>query len=133
VAPGDQAGLEVGPSQDFREGFFIGILVAQGHFGGDGKQPQVTLRMHTKHEALLEWVETAYPGGKVYGPYHHSGRSYYQWMARGPYLRHTILPLLSRHMSPDLDGDAWGRYQTMLRTYKLPGAPRPLAPGGTGR
>ena len=35
------------------EGIVVGLLVGQGHFGGDGRQPQVTLRMHVRHEALM--------------------------------------------------------------------------------
>ncbi len=34
-----------------------GILVGEGHFGGDGRQPQVTLRMHVDHEALFRWLD----------------------------------------------------------------------------
>ncbi len=41
---------------DFEKGFLLGILVGEGHFGGDGLQGQVTVRMHTRHEPLLRWV-----------------------------------------------------------------------------
>jgi hypothetical protein len=106
-------------SKGFREGFLVGILVGEGHFGGDGKQPQVTLRMHTKHEGLFQWILRNFPGGRLYGPYNHGGRHYYQWMARGEFLRKTLIPLLDRHLKPDLDAEAWSRYQAMLETYKL--------------
>ena len=46
---------------DFDIGFFVGIMVGAAHFGGDGKQPQVTLRMHTDHQALFAWLETRFP------------------------------------------------------------------------
>src|SRR5678815_4274941 len=65
-------------SRDFAAGFLLGILVGEGHFGGDGKQPQVTLRMHARHASLFRWILTNFPGGKLYGPYHHSGRHYFQ-------------------------------------------------------
>ena len=68
---------------DIDIGVLVGLLVGEGHFGGDGRQPQITLRMHVRHEALFHWLEREFPGGKLYGPYHHSGRHYYQWMARG--------------------------------------------------
>ena len=61
----------------------IGLLIGEGSFGGDGQQPQVTLRMHVRHEALFRWLVGRFPRTKLYGPYHHGGRSYYQWMARG--------------------------------------------------
>ena len=74
------------PTQ-FDVGFLVGLLVGEGHFGGDGRQAQVTLRMHVRHEAIFRWLERTFPGGRLYGPYHHGGRDYLQWMARGPYLR----------------------------------------------
>ena len=73
-------------------GFLLGLLVGEGHFGGDGRQPQVTLRMHVRHEETFEWLRRTYPGSALYGPYHHGGRSYYQWSARGRYLREYIVP-----------------------------------------
>ena len=109
----------------FDEGFLVGILVGEGHFGGDGRQPQVTLRMHTDHEALFRWLERTYPGGKLYGPYHHSGRSYFQWMARGPFLRETLVPILDAHLRPELDGKTYARYQLMKERYRLPIAASP--------
>ncbi len=100
------------------EGFLIGVLVGEGHFGGDGKQPQITLRMHTRHEKLFRWLEEKFPSSKVYGPYSHGGRSYFQWMARGPLLREEILPILRRHVSI-LDDHVRGRLEQMCRLYQL--------------
>ena len=102
---------------EFVEGFLVGVLVGEGHFGGDGKRPQVTLRMHTRHEALFRWLEANFPGGKLYGPYEHSGRSYFQWMARGPFLRDVLLPILERRLTPELDGAAFERYREMKLRY----------------
>ena len=106
---------------EFDVGFLLGVLVGEGHFGGDGRQPQITLRMHTDHEQLFRWLEGRFPGGKLYGPYHHGGRSYYQWMARGDFLRHELVPLLDRYLTPDLDGKAIARYLEMKRKYGLDG------------
>jgi hypothetical protein len=103
----------------FRHGFLLGVLVGEGHFGGDGRQPQVTLRMHTDHEALFRWIERSFPGGKLYGPYHHSGRSYFQWMARGRFLREELVPLLDEWLRPELDARAYRRYQAMKARYDL--------------
>jgi len=104
---------------DFDIGLLIGLLVGEGHFGGDGKQPQITLRMHTDHELLFAWLDTTFDGGKLYGPYHHSGRSYYQWMIRGQYLRDVIVPLLDKYLPDDLDGKASRRYHEMKQRYQL--------------
>lgn len=116
---GETAPSPDGDLQSFEIGFLIGILVGEGHFGGDGRQPQITLRMHTDHEALFRWLERRLPGSRLYGPYHHGGRHYFQWMARGPVLRETLVPLLDRHLTPDLDGKAFGRYQEMKQRYSL--------------
>jgi len=109
----------MGKSSDFDVGFLLGVLVGEGHFGGDGRQPQITLRMHTDHEQLFRWIMRRFPGGKLYGPYHHAKRSYYQWMARGPFLREHLVPLLDAHLTADLDGRAHSRYQEMKRAYRL--------------
>jgi hypothetical protein len=99
-------------------GVLLGILVGEGHFGGDGRQPQVTLRMHTRHERLFLWLQETFPGGRLYGPYHHGGRSYYQWMARGAYLREVIAPLLAPHLGR-LDDHAAGRFRQMCQDYGI--------------
>lgn len=102
---------------DFDRGLLIGLLVGEGSFGGDGKQPQVTLRMHTRHEALFRWLMERFPRTRLYGPYHHSGRSYYQWMARGKALVEDVLPILERELRHEIDGHATERLTEMCRRY----------------
>jgi hypothetical protein len=99
-------------------GVFAGILVGEGHFGGDGRVAQVTLRMHVRHERLFRWIVARF-GGRLYGPYHHGGRHYYQWMARGTHLRNVVVPLLDGALSADLDAYAWARYRAMKERYRL--------------
>ena len=103
---------------DLGIGFLLGLLVGEGHFGGDGRQPQVTLRMHVRHEQTFEWLRSTYPGSALYGPYHHGGRSYYQWSARGPYLREFLAPLVQRHRSL-LDAYTAARFDTMCERYAI--------------
>jgi hypothetical protein len=105
---------------DFEEGFLLGILVGEGHFGGDGLQPQITLRMHTRHEELFHWLAESIPGSKLYGPYHHGGRDYYQWMVRGAALREEMLPFLKRHLRA-VDSHVRERITSMIERYKLEG------------
>ena len=102
---------------DFDRGVIVGVLVGEGSFGGDGKQPQVTLRMHVRHEALLRWLSARVPESRLYGPYHHGGRSYYQWMARGAVLVRDLLPLLEAELTPALDGHAAERLAAMTERY----------------
>jgi hypothetical protein len=102
---------------DFDRGFLIGLLVGEGSFGGDGRQPQVVLRMHTRHEAIFRWLEERFPRCRLYGPYHHGGRSYYQWMARGRALVEDVLPILAAALVPERDAWSAERFQTMCERY----------------
>jgi hypothetical protein len=104
------------PTQ-FEFGFLAGLLVGEGYFGGDGRQPQVALRMHVRHEAIFRWLERTFPGGRLYGPYHHGGRNYFQWSARGRFLRDELVPVLDRYLSPSLDRHSFDRYQRMKAHY----------------
>jgi hypothetical protein len=108
---------------EFDLGVLIGLLIGEGHFGGDGRQPQVTLRMHTDHEPLFRWLTARLPESRLYGPYHHGGRSYFQWMARGEFLRGTLLPLLEARLAPELDRRSYDRFQEMKARYGLADAP----------
>jgi hypothetical protein len=110
--------------EPFEEGFLLGILTGEGHFGGDGRQPQVTLRMHTRHEKLFTWMRRLVPGSRLYGPYHHGGRHYYQWMARGSVLREILWPILLRRLA-FLDDHVQQRVAAMAEAYDLPMAPLP--------
>jgi hypothetical protein len=101
----------------FERGLVVGLLIGEGSFGGDGKQPQVTLRMHVRHEALFRWLVERFPATRLYGPYHHGGRSYYQWMARGGTLVHDLLPLLEAEIDDQVDGYAAARLASMREKY----------------
>ena len=95
----------------------VGLLIGQASFGGDGKQPQITLRMHVRHESLFQWLMARFPRTRLYGPYHHGERSYYQWMARGRALVEDVLPLLEASITPDLDEPAVRRLTDMTHDY----------------
>ena len=103
----------------FDQGLLLGILIGEGHFGGDGKQPQITLRMHTRHLRLFETMLRLIPGSKLYGPYKHGGRSYYQWMVRGALLREQVIPLLNAMPMSEIDDHVYGRYVEMKTRYNL--------------
>ncbi len=95
----------------------VGLLVGEGHFGGDGRQPQITLRMHLRHESLMRWLVDRFPRSRLYGPYHHGSRHYFQWMVRGEALVTDLLPLLERHVTPELDEHAYDRLTAMTADY----------------
>ncbi len=100
----------------WERGFVAGLLAGEGHFGGDGKQPQITLRMHTRHEVLMRRLVEWFPRTRLYGPYHHGGRSYFQWMARGEALAEDVLPVLEA-ITPELDPPAVERIEGMRSDY----------------
>lgn len=102
---------------EFDRGVFVGLMVGEASFGGDGRQPQITLRMHVRHEALFHWLMERFPQTRLYGPYHHGGRSYYQWMARGRALVRDVLPVLEEGLRAGLDDHAAGRLENMCRKY----------------
>lgn len=114
---------------DFDRGLLLGLLIGEGSFGGDGRQPQVTLRMHVRHEAVFLWLTERFPRCRLYGPYHHGGRHYYQWMARGPALVKDLLPLLDPDEIAALDAHAAGRIAAMCERYaSYIASQRPPAP-----
>jgi hypothetical protein len=102
---------------DFDRGLVVGLLIGEGSFGGDGKQPQVVLRMHVRHEAVFRWLEARFPNCRLYGPYNHGGRRYFQWMARGEALVRDLLPILEAELTPDLDQHSYDRYRLMCDRY----------------
>lgn len=105
------------PLTPLEQGIVVGVLIGEGSFGGDGKQPQITLRMHVRHEALFRWLLARFPRTRLYGPYGHGGRQYYQWMARGQALVQDVLPVLESALSEDLDGYASQRLSAMCERY----------------
>lgn len=102
---------------DIERGLVTGLLIGEGHFGGDGKQPQITLRMHIRHEAVFRWLQDLFPRARLYGPYHHDGRSYYQWMARGRVLAEDVLPVVESVLTDRIDTHVGARIREMRARY----------------
>lgn len=107
----------------FEAGIVLGLLIGEGHFGGDGKQAQVTLKMHVRHEPLLRWINKRFPPARLYGPYHHGGRDYYQLMWRGTQLQYGLMPWLEATPWPEIDPHTYGRYQRMKERFRLKDVP----------
>lgn len=102
---------------DLERGVLAGVLIGEGHFGGDGKYPHITLRMHVRHESLFLWLQARFPRARLYGPYGHDGRNYYQWMARGPALAEDVLPIVEAVLTEDIDAHVAGRVRAMREKY----------------
>jgi len=102
---------------DLQRGLVVGILIGEGHFGGDGRYPHITLRMHVRHEGVFRWLQALFPRSRLYGPYHHGGRSYYQWMARGAALAEDVLPHVEAVLNEGIDEHVAARVREMRERY----------------
>ena len=74
--------------------------------------------MHVRHEKLFLWLKDVFPASRLYGPYDHGGRRYYQWMARGEFLERELVPLVASHFA-HLDDYAAERFRSMCERYGL--------------
>src|SRR2546423_8717823 len=99
-------GVDAPALTDLERGLLAGVLIGEGHFGGDGKNPQITLRMHVRHESLFRWLERRFPRSRLYGPYNHGGRHYYQGKAPGPALAQDVPPLVEGLLTDEGDAHA---------------------------
>jgi hypothetical protein len=73
--------------------------------------------MHVRHEAIFRWLMARFPETRLYGPYHHGGRSYFQWMARGRALVRDVLPILEDELREEVDAHAAERFTMMRDRY----------------
>jgi len=102
---------------ELERGIVVGILIGEGHFGGDGRYPHITLRMDTRHETLFRWLLALFPRTRLYGPYHHGGRHYFQWMARGDALAQDVLPVVEDVLTDAIDTRTAERLRDMKTRY----------------
>jgi hypothetical protein len=116
----------------FEAGVVLGLLIGEGHFGGDAKQPQVTLKMHVRHEPLLNWIHARFPYARLYGPYNHDGRHYFQLMWRGTQLKYGLMPWLEATRWAEIDPHSFGRYQRMKERHGLQDVPTYARPDFEG-
>lgn len=101
----------------------MGLPIGEGHFGGDGRQPQVTLRMHVAHESLFRWLERPSPAAVCTVPMSTAAVATTipvdgMWRLSGE----VLVPRLDRALHPDLDAHASLRYQVMKARYGLDAA-----------
>jgi hypothetical protein len=93
----------------------MGLIVAEGSFTGDRKQPSLEIRLHRRDLAPLERVQRML-GGRIFGPYSHGGRHLYVFMLRGNELR-AALPTLTTHLPPSWKRVQFEAWQTKYRDY----------------
>jgi hypothetical protein len=73
--------------------------------------------MHVRHEALFRWLAGRFPRSRLYGPYNHGGRRYFQWMARGDALAEDVLPVVESVLTADMDDHVLSRIAEMRSNY----------------
>lgn len=112
-------GVGVDELSELERGIILGVLMGEGHFGGDGRQPQVTLKLHVRHEPLMRWMHDRIRWSKLYGPYHYDGRHFLQLMFRGESLRRVLVPMLAALPWREIDEHSYGRFRAMCERYGL--------------
>jgi hypothetical protein len=79
--------------------------------------------MHVRHEPMLRYLNRLFPTARLYGPYNHAGRHYFQLMWRDRSLRYGLMPVLEALPWEAIDPHSYGRYRKMKETYGLGDAP----------
>jgi hypothetical protein len=88
----------------FALGYALGLVAGEGSFTGDRQQPSLEIRTHRRDIEPLEDVRRVL-GGRIFGPYTHSGRQLYVYMLRGRELK-AALPVIEQHLP-----NSWKRVQ----------------------
>jgi hypothetical protein len=92
------------PVREFDIGYIMGLIVGQGSFTADRRQPYLQVKIHVRDPFPLRHL-TEQLGGRVYGPYRHQTRHYYTWLLRGPALRAAV-PIFRTYLP-----ESWRREQ----------------------
>jgi hypothetical protein len=90
--------------QPFEIGYIMGLVVGEGCFTADRQQPSLQIKLHARDPFPLRFVSERL-GGRVFGPYRHQGRHYFNWILRGRELR-AALPLFRDYLP-----ESWKREQ----------------------
>jgi hypothetical protein len=98
---------------DLERGLVAGLFIGEAHFGVDGERAQLVVGMHVRHEPLLRWLTRLFPGTSLYGPYHHDGRDFMRWMARGAALVCDVLPAVEPVLQTGVDPHVLARLERM--------------------
>ena len=88
----------------FGLGYAMGLIVGEGSFTGDRRQPSLEVKLHRRDLEPLEHLQRIL-GGRIFGPYARGGRNLYAYMLRGRALRQA-LPVLQEFLP-----QSWKRVQ----------------------
>ena len=74
----------------FNLGYIMGLIVGEGCFTGDKKQPRISVHLHEIDPEPLLLLQSVL-GGRIHGPYHsRDGRHSRFWVLHGIELRATV-------------------------------------------
>jgi hypothetical protein len=90
--------------REFDIGYIMGLVVGEGSFTADRRQPYLQVKLHVRDPFPLRHLADRL-GGRVYGPYRHQTRHYYIWLLRGQALRAAI-PIFRTYLP-----ESWKREQ----------------------
>ena len=82
----------------------MGLVVGEGSFTADRRQPYLQVKLHVRDPFPLRDIADQL-GGRVYGPYRHQTRHYYTWLLRGAALKAAI-PIFQDYLP-----ESWRREQ----------------------
>jgi hypothetical protein len=88
----------------FGLGYAMGLIVGEGSFTGDRRQPSLEVKLHRRDLEPLEHLQRML-GGRIFGPYARGARNLYAYMLRGRELREA-LPVLQEFLP-----QSWKRVQ----------------------
>ena len=74
----------------FTIGYIMGLVVGEGSFTGDARTPTLSIKLHRDDPQPLVLVNRAL-GGRIYGPYEHTGRRFWLYHLRGVALERSIM------------------------------------------
>lgn len=97
----------------FDLGYVMGLVVGEGSFTGDRRQPVLQVKLHARDPFPLRRLSELL-GGRVYGPYDREGRNYFLFLLRGADLRAAV-PLFERYLP-----ESWKREQFELWLHRFP-------------
>ena len=90
--------------REFEIGYIMGLVVSEGSFTADRRQPCLQVKVHARDPFPLRHLADRL-GGRVYGPYRHQTRHYYTWLLRGSALKAAI-PVFRAYLP-----ESWRREQ----------------------
>lgn len=97
----------------------MGLIVGEGSFSGDRKNPCLQVKLHEEDPLPLTALYRAL-GGRIHGPYRYTQadgveRRSIVWLLRGRALM-ALLPLIDKHLPPSRKRE---QFELWLVKYKL--------------